>query len=39
MKFVHKNLGSEFDEVIALFPPGRESIGKEALYIAATRAK
>ncbi len=36
---VHKSQGSEFDEVVALFPPGSESFGKEALYTAATRAK
>ena len=36
---IHKSQGSEFDEVIALFPDGSESFGKEALYTAATRAK
>lgn len=36
---VHKSQGSEFDEVIAIFPQGSESFGKEALYTAATRAK
>lgn len=36
---IHKSQGSEFDEVIALFPEGSESFGKEALYTAATRAK
>lgn len=36
---VHKSQGSEFEEVLALFPPGSESFGKEALYTAITRAK
>jgi len=36
---VHKSQGSEFDEVLALFPPGSERFGKEALYTAVTRAK
>ena len=36
---IHKSQGSEFEEVIALFPTGSESFGKEALYTAATRAK
>lgn len=36
---IHKSQGSEFDEVIALFPEGSDSFGKEALYTAATRAK
>ncbi len=36
---IHKSQGSEFDEVIALFPEGSESFGREALYTAATRAK
>jgi exodeoxyribonuclease V alpha subunit len=36
---VHKSQGSEFEEVIALFPPGSERFGREALYTAVTRAK
>jgi exodeoxyribonuclease V alpha subunit len=36
---VHKSQGSEFDEVFALFPPGSELFGKEALYTAVTRAR
>jgi len=36
---VHKSQGSEFDEVFALFPPGSEQFGREALYTAVTRAK
>lgn len=36
---VHKSQGSEFDEVLALFPPGSERFGREALYTAVTRAK
>lgn len=36
---IHKSQGSEYDEVLALFPEGSESFGKEALYTAATRAK
>ncbi|HEY4254717.1 MAG TPA: ATP-binding domain-containing protein, partial [Chlamydiales bacterium] len=36
---VHKSQGSEFDEVFALFPPGSEIFGKEALYTAVTRAR
>lgn len=36
---VHKSQGSEFDEVIAIFPPGSDRFGKEALYTAVTRAK
>ncbi len=36
---IHKSQGSEFDEVIALFPQGSENFGKEALYTAVTRAK
>ncbi|HSX13970.1 MAG TPA: AAA family ATPase [Chlamydiales bacterium] len=36
---IHKSQGSEYDEVIALFPEGSETFGKEALYTAATRAK
>lgn len=36
---IHKSQGSEFDEVMALFPEGSEHFGREALYTAATRAK
>jgi exodeoxyribonuclease V alpha subunit len=36
---VHKAQGSEFDEILALFPPGSERFGKELLYTAITRAK
>lgn len=36
---IHKSQGSEFDEVLALFPKGSENFGREALYTAATRAK
>lgn len=36
---IHKSQGSEYDEVIAIFPEGSDSFGKEALYTAATRAK
>ena len=36
---VHKSQGSEFDEVLALFPEGSERFGREALYTAVTRAK
>ncbi|MDE3045038.1 MAG: AAA family ATPase [Verrucomicrobiota bacterium] len=36
---VHKSQGSEFEEVMILFPPGSERFGKEALYTAVTRAK
>ncbi len=36
---VHKSQGSEFEHVFALFPPGSERFGREALYTAATRAK
>ncbi|HSX10299.1 MAG TPA: AAA family ATPase [Chlamydiales bacterium] len=36
---VHKSQGSEFDRVLALFPPGSENFGREALYTAVTRAK
>ncbi len=36
---VHKSQGSEFDDVFALFPPGSEQFGREALYTAVTRAK
>jgi len=36
---IHKSQGSEFDEVIALFPDGSEHFGRESLYTAITRAK
>jgi len=36
---IHKSQGSEYEEVLALFPPGSERFGKEALYTAITRAK
>lgn len=36
---IHKSQGSEFKEVLAIFPEGSESFGKEVLYTAATRAK
>jgi exodeoxyribonuclease V alpha subunit len=36
---IHKSQGSEFEEVIALFPQGSENFGRESLYTAATRAK
>jgi exodeoxyribonuclease V alpha subunit len=36
---VHKSQGSEFEEVLALFPQGSENFGREALYTAVTRAK
>jgi exodeoxyribonuclease V alpha subunit len=36
---VHKSQGSEFDEVLALFPEGSEVFGREVLYTAATRAR
>lgn len=36
---IHKAQGSEFEEVLALFPEGSENFGKEALYTAVTRAK
>ncbi len=36
---VHKSQGSEFDQVVAIFPPGSDRFGKEALYTAVTRAK
>jgi len=36
---IHKSQGSEFTEVLAIFPEGSESFGKEVLYTAATRAK
>lgn len=36
---VHKSQGSEFEKVLALFPPGSENFGREAVYTAVTRAK
>lgn len=36
---VHKSQGSEFNRVLALFPPGSENFGREAFYTAVTRAK
>jgi exodeoxyribonuclease V alpha subunit len=36
---VHKSQGSEYDEVLILFPPGSESFGREVLYTAVTRAR
>jgi exodeoxyribonuclease V alpha subunit len=36
---IHKAQGSEFDEILALFPNGSEHFGREALYTAVTRAK
>ncbi len=36
---IHKSQGSEFEEVLALFPMGSEKFGREALYTAVTRAK
>lgn len=36
---IHKSQGSEFDNVLALFPKGSEYFGKEAVYTAVTRAK
>ncbi|HSX37718.1 MAG TPA: AAA family ATPase [Chlamydiales bacterium] len=36
---IHKAQGSEFEEVLALFPEGSENFGREALYTAVTRAK
>lgn len=36
---IHKSQGSEFKKVIALFPPGSEIFGREALYTAVTRSK
>ena len=32
-------MGSEYDRVIALVPPGSERFGREVLYTAVTRAK
>lgn len=36
---IHKSQGSEFERVLALFPQGSESFGREAFYTAVTRAK
>jgi exodeoxyribonuclease V alpha subunit len=36
---IHKSQGSEFEEVLSLFPEGSENFGREALYTAATRSK
>jgi exodeoxyribonuclease V alpha subunit len=36
---IHKSQGSEFDEVLALFPEGSENFGREALYTAVTRTR
>ncbi|MBI3900744.1 MAG: AAA family ATPase [Chlamydiia bacterium] len=36
---IHKSQGSEYDEVLAFFPQGSESFGKEGLYTAITRAR
>lgn len=36
---IHKSQGSEFQQVLALFPEGSEQFGREALYTALTRAK
>jgi exodeoxyribonuclease V alpha subunit len=36
---IHKSQGSEFEEILALFPTGSENFGREALYTALTRAK
>ncbi len=36
---IHKSQGSEFEEVLALFPQGSEKLGREAFYTAVTRAK
>ena len=36
---VHKSQGSEFEEILVLFPPGSENFGRESLYTAITRAK
>jgi exodeoxyribonuclease V alpha subunit len=36
---IHKSQGSEFEQVLALFPKGSENFGREALYTAVTRAK
>lgn len=36
---IHKSQGSEFENVLALFPQGSENFGREAFYTAVTRAK
>lgn len=36
---IHKSQGSEYEEVIAIFPEGSQRLGREALYTAVTRAK
>ncbi len=36
---IHKSQGSEFEQVLALFPQGSENFGREAFYTAVTRAK
>lgn len=36
---IHKSQGSEFEQVLALFPEGSENFGREALYTAVTRSK
>ena len=36
---IHKSQGSEFSNVLALFPEGSEHFGRECLYTAITRAK
>ena len=36
---VHKSQGSEFEEVLSLFPEGSENFGREAFYTAVTRSK
>ena len=36
---IHKSQGSEYEEVVALFPEGSQRLGREALYTAVTRAK
>lgn len=36
---IHKSQGSEFENVLALFPRGSENFGREAFYTAVTRAK
>lgn len=35
---IHKSQGSEFEQVLALFPQGSEHFGRESLYTAVTRA-
>lgn len=36
---IHKSQGSEFEEVVALFPEGSENFGREAFYTAVTRSR